>query len=95
MPIAMAGESTERDLPLAELGERLSGLRLCEAAALEAMRRSLGRHGQMTAAVGFAEGDIPALVAGTLPQHRVTKLSPRPASAEDLAALFKAAMRYW
>jgi len=47
------------------------------------------------AAVGFTEADIPALVAGTLPQHRVTKLSPRPAGAEDLAALFRSAMRSW
>ena len=29
-------------------------------------------------AIGFTESDIPALVEGTLPQHRVTKLSPRP-----------------
>ena len=47
------------------------------------------------AAIGFSASDIPALVAGTLPQHRVTKLSPRPASAEDLASLFADAMNYW
>lgn len=47
------------------------------------------------AAVGFTEADIPQLVEGTLPQHRVTKLSPRPASAEDLAGLFRDAMVYW
>jgi hydroxyacid-oxoacid transhydrogenase len=46
-------------------------------------------------AVGFTEDDIPALVEGTLPQHRVTKLSPRPADAEDLAAMFQDAMRAW
>ncbi len=46
-------------------------------------------------AVGFTEADIPALVEGTLPQHRVTKLSPRPASAEDLHAMFKDAMTAW
>jgi len=28
-------------------------------------------------AVGYTSSDIPALVAGTLPQHRVTTLSPR------------------
>ena len=46
-------------------------------------------------AIGFAESDIPALVKGTLPQHRVTKLSPRPAGAEDLTRLFKDAMVAW
>jgi hydroxyacid-oxoacid transhydrogenase len=46
-------------------------------------------------AVGYSSDDIPALVKGTLPQHRVTKLSPRPAEAEDLAALFEDAMSYW
>ena len=46
-------------------------------------------------AIGFTEADIPALVEGTLPQHRVTKLSPRPADAPDLAELFRDAMSYW
>jgi hydroxyacid-oxoacid transhydrogenase len=47
------------------------------------------------AAVGFESDDIPALVEGTIPQHRVTKLSPRPAGPDDLSALFQDAMRYW
>jgi ParB/RepB/Spo0J family partition protein len=42
---------------VAELGERLAALRLCEAATLEAMRRSLERHGQLTPIVVFAEHD--------------------------------------
>jgi len=46
-------------------------------------------------AVGYSTADIPALVKGTLPQHRVTKLSPRPAGEDDLAKLFEDAMRYW
>lgn len=46
-------------------------------------------------AIGFTESDIPALVEGTLPQHRVTKLSPRPADAEDLTRMFKDAMVAW
>ena len=46
-------------------------------------------------AVGYTEADIPTLVEGTLPQHRVTKLSPRPADESDLTELFKDAMRYW
>jgi hydroxyacid-oxoacid transhydrogenase len=46
-------------------------------------------------AVGYCRDDIPALVKGTLPQHRVTKLSPRPATEEDIAQLFQNAMWYW
>ena len=45
--------------------------------------------------VGYASSDIPNLVAGTLPQHRVTKLSPRPADSEELAGIFKSAMVAW
>lgn len=47
------------------------------------------------AALGYAENDVEALAEGTLPQHRVTKLSPRPASKEDLMQMFRNAMRYW
>ena len=39
--------------------------------------------------------DIPALVLGTLPQHRVTKLSPRPANEADLASLFRESLAIW
>ena len=46
-------------------------------------------------AIGFTKADIPKLVEGTLPQHRVTKLSPRPATAAHLQALFEDALRYW
>jgi hydroxyacid-oxoacid transhydrogenase len=46
-------------------------------------------------AVGYSEDDLDRLVAGTLPQHRVTKLSPRPASADDLRDLFRDALSYW
>jgi hydroxyacid-oxoacid transhydrogenase len=47
------------------------------------------------AAVGYSESDIPTLVQGTLPQHRVTKLSPKPADENDLSQLFQDAMSYW
>ena len=46
-------------------------------------------------ALGYTSSDIPALVEGTLPQHRVTKLSPRSAAADDLAELFEAALVGW
>jgi hydroxyacid-oxoacid transhydrogenase len=46
-------------------------------------------------ALGYSSSDIPKLVEGTLPQHRVTKLSPRPAGSDDLAKLFEEAMTAW
>ena len=45
--------------------------------------------------VGYGKSDIPALVQGTLPQARVTKLSPRPASEADLAHLFEESLAGW
>jgi len=45
--------------------------------------------------VGYTTSDIPALVEGTLPQHRVTKLSPRAAGPEELGRLFEEAMTAW
>lgn len=46
-------------------------------------------------ALGYTAEHIPDLVEGTLPQHRVTKLAPQPAGAEELAMLFEDAMGYW
>ncbi|MHA1986985.1 MAG: hydroxyacid-oxoacid transhydrogenase [Promethearchaeota archaeon] len=46
-------------------------------------------------AVGFGPNDVDELVQGTLPQHRVTKLSPRPANAKDLTKLFTESMTLW
>ena len=47
------------------------------------------------AALGYTRDDIPSLVKGTLPQHRVTKLSPRPAGEEELTKLFEESMVIW
>jgi hydroxyacid-oxoacid transhydrogenase len=47
------------------------------------------------AAVGYRETDIPALVQGTLPQHRVTKLSPIPAGETELTRLFRDSLTIW
>jgi hydroxyacid-oxoacid transhydrogenase len=46
-------------------------------------------------AVGYTTNDIPALVEGTLPQHRVIKLSPRPAGREEFTRLFEQSMVIW
>ena len=46
-------------------------------------------------AVGYETEDIPELVQGTLPQHRVTKLAPKAADESDLTSLFEASMTIW
>lgn len=45
--------SEEHEISPADLGERLSNLRLRDAAALENMRGSLARHGQLESVVAF------------------------------------------
>ncbi len=70
-----------------DAGELLAG------AVVDMMRRTGMPNG--LAAVGFGPEDVDALVAGTLPQHRVTKLSPRPAGEGDLRQLFLDSMACW
>ncbi len=64
------------------------------AAALIQMMKATGMPNGLKD-VGFTEADVDRLVEGTLPQHRVTKLSPRPAGSEELRQLFLDAMTYW
>jgi hydroxyacid-oxoacid transhydrogenase len=64
------------------------------AGALVDMMRQTGMPNGL-ADLGYSEADVDQLVEGTLPQHRVTKLSPRPASADDLRQLFLRSMRCW
>ena len=45
--------------------------------------------------VGYSASDIPALVAGTLLQRRLTTLSPRPVGEAELGAMFEDAMVAW
>jgi hydroxyacid-oxoacid transhydrogenase len=83
----------------AALGADVARASLDDAGEILAARvihfmRTLGMPNGLEA-VGYSVADIPALVEGTLPQHRVTKLSPQAASADDLAALFEASMRIW
>jgi hydroxyacid-oxoacid transhydrogenase len=64
------------------------------ASQIEQIMRRVGMPNGLSG-VGLGPDDVDALVAGTLPQHRVTKLSPRAATPEDLRGLFLSAMRYW
>ncbi|MGQ9682551.1 MAG: hydroxyacid-oxoacid transhydrogenase [Anaerolineae bacterium] len=66
---------------------------LLAEAIIDLMKRTGMPNG--LAAVGYGPQDVDKLVAGTLPQHRVTKLSPRPATAEDLKQLFLDSLQLW
>lgn len=46
-------------------------------------------------ALGYDEGDIPALVEGALKQQRLLVGSPRPVTGDDLASIFRASMANW
>jgi hydroxyacid-oxoacid transhydrogenase len=95
-----ASASPERHLrAAAALGADIAGADPNDAGQILAERvihfmRLLGMPNGL-AAVGYTEADIPDLVAGTLPQHRVTKLSPRPAGEAELSQLFRDSMRIW
>ena len=47
------------------------------------------------ASIGFGEADVPALAEGAFPQQRLLTNSPRPVGKDDLAGLFRGAMRNW
>jgi ParB-like chromosome segregation protein Spo0J len=53
----MSAASEPRTVSLASLGELLSTLRVCDAGQLGSMRRSLERHGQLTAVTLFVQGE--------------------------------------
>ena len=95
-----AAASPARHLQAAEaLGVNVTGANEADAGKILADRliwfmERLGVPNGLKA-VGYTSADIPGLVEGTLPQHRVTKLSPRPAGPDELAALFEDAMVAW
>jgi hydroxyacid-oxoacid transhydrogenase len=64
------------------------------AGAIIGLIRRLGLPNGLSG-VGFGPDDVDALVAGTMPQHRVTKLSPRPLTEAALRELFLGNMRHW
>jgi hydroxyacid-oxoacid transhydrogenase len=81
------------------LGAKVRGVQPEEAgevlaATLVGLMRRTGLPNGL-AAVGYTEADLERLVEGTLPQHRVTRLSPRPFSREELARVFRESLRCW
>jgi hydroxyacid-oxoacid transhydrogenase len=95
-----ASASPERHLRAAEaLGADIGRAKLEDAGEILAERiirlmRDLGMPNGLSA-LGYTSADVPALVEGTMPQHRVTKLSPRAAGREELARMFEEGMRIW
>lgn len=95
-----ASAAPERHLKAAEaLGADIGRAKLADAGEILAeqiirIMQDLGMPNGLSA-LGYTLADVPALVEGTLPQHRVTKLSPRAAGREELAGLFEAGMRVW
>ncbi|HVN78913.1 MAG TPA: hydroxyacid-oxoacid transhydrogenase [Terriglobia bacterium] len=75
------------DAKAEDAGELLAG------AIIALMRKTAMPNGLK--AVGFGPEDVNQLVEGTLPQHRVTKLSPRAANVDDLKQLFLDSMTLW
>jgi hydroxyacid-oxoacid transhydrogenase len=67
--------------------------KILSAAIVDVMQKTGMPNG--LGALGFSPADVDDLVKGTLPQHRVTKLAPKPATPEDLKQLFLDSMTCW
>ncbi len=74
-------------IPLHEAGEVLAN------ALIDIMKQTQMPNG--LEAVGYEAADTEVLAEKTLPQHRVTKLSPRPADGSDLTHMFLESLRIW
>ncbi|KAM8712463.1 hypothetical protein ACLKA7_012906 [Drosophila subpalustris] len=90
----------ERHLEAAQiLGANIAGVRNADAGRLlaDTVRGYMQRAGIENGLreLGFSSSDIPALVKGTLPQERITKMSPREQTSEDLAKLFENSMQVY
>ena len=48
-----------------------------------------------TGAVGFDEGDVPDLVAGTMQQQRLLATAPKPVTEDDAAGIFVRSLSLW
>jgi alcohol dehydrogenase class IV len=92
--------SPERHLRAAELlGAPVAGLGEAERRealprALIALMRDIGLPSGLRA-IGYGEGDVPALIEGTLKQPRLLSGAPRAVGAGELDAILRDAMAYW
>jgi len=95
-----AAASPERHLRAAQaLGTDISGATADDAGEILARRivefmQALHMPNGLSE-LGYTAQDIPSLVAGTLPQRRITQLAPVPAGELELARLFESSMTLW
>ncbi|MHC4446117.1 MAG: hydroxyacid-oxoacid transhydrogenase [Planctomycetota bacterium] len=82
----LMGQDTSNTRP-EDAGEQL-------ASAIIALMRKIGMPNGLKA-VGYGPQDVDKLVQGTLPQDRLTKLSPRPAGEKDLKQMFLDSLTCW
>ena len=90
----------DRHLEAAKLmGKKVDGVNDADSgnilaeAVIELMQRTGMPNG--LSGVGYTEADLNRLVEGTLPQHRLTKLSPRPFTEADLKGIFQDSLTLW
>jgi alcohol dehydrogenase class IV len=62
--------------------------------ALASLMRDVGIPNGLTA-VGYAERDVPSLIAGTLKQPRLLSGAPRTVGAAELEGILVESMRVW
>ena len=95
-----ATAAPQRHLYAAQLmGADVAGARLEDAGTIlvdtiAALMRRTGMPNGLSA-IGYGPDDVAQLVAGTLAQQRLTRLSPRPVDAESLRGMFLDAMTIW
>ncbi|MBT4934072.1 MAG: iron-containing alcohol dehydrogenase [Rhodospirillaceae bacterium] len=83
---AALGADTSNAAPLD--GGELLALRLSDMMQATGLPSGL-------AEIGYSEDDIPALVKGSYAQQRLLAQAPCPVSEENLADIYRAAMKYW
>jgi len=87
LDMAAAMGADTRGVPADEAGE-------CLAAEIVRLMKATGMPNGL-AAIGYTPSHIERLVEGTIPQERITALSPRPVTREALARLFRDSMTLW
>ncbi len=63
-------------------------------AVLRRLMRDIGQPSGL-AEIGYGDGDVDALVAGTMQQQRLLASAPREVTEEDVAGVIRASMHHW